>query len=81
MTRPETTGSAGAVTLVALALLPLLLQAESPATVILKGGTHVPWSPPAHCLTNVWVIEPFLGPRFQIKGALGEPGEIFCKGR
>ena len=42
----ETTGSAGAVTLVAQALLPPLLKAEFPATVILKGGTHVPWSPP-----------------------------------
>ncbi len=51
----ETTGSAGAVTLVAQALLPPLLQAESPATVILKGGTHVPWSPPAHYLSHVFL--------------------------
>jgi len=34
----------------------------------------------SHLLTNVWVIEQFLGPRFQIKGGLGERGEIFCKG-
>ena len=51
----ETTGSAGAVTLVAQALLPLLFKAESPATVILKGGTHVPWSPPAHYLSHVFL--------------------------
>ena len=51
----ETTGSAGAVTLVAQALLPPLLKAESPATVILKGGTHVPWSPPAHYLSHVFL--------------------------
>ena len=51
----ETTGSAGAVTLVAQALLPPLLKAESPATVILKGGTHVPWSPPAHYLSQVFL--------------------------
>ena len=51
----ETTGSAGAVTLVAQALLPLLLKAESPTTVILQGGTHVPWSPPAHYLSHVFL--------------------------
>ena len=51
----ETTGSAGAVTLVAQALLPPLLQAAVPATVILKGGTHVPWSPPAHYLSHVFL--------------------------
>jgi RNA 3'-terminal phosphate cyclase (ATP) len=51
----ETTGSAGAVTLIAQALLPPLFKAESPATVILKGGTHVPWSPPAHYLSHVFL--------------------------
>ena len=51
----ETTGSAGAVTLVAQALLPPLLQAGAPATVSLKGGTHVPWSPPAHYLRQVFL--------------------------
>jgi len=49
------TGSAGAVTLVAQALLPPLFKAESPATVSLKGGTHVPWSPPAHYLSHVFL--------------------------
>ena len=49
----EQTGSAGAVTLVAQAVLPPLIQAGAPATVILKGGTHVPWSPPAHYLSHV----------------------------
>ena len=51
----ETTRSAGAVSLIAQALLPPLLKAESPATVILKGGTHVPWSPPAHYLSHVFL--------------------------
>jgi len=50
-----TTRSAGAVTLIAQALLPPLLKAESHATVILKGGTHVPWSPPAHYLSHVFL--------------------------
>lgn len=49
----EKTGSAGAVTLVAQAVLPPLIKAGAPATVILKGGTHVPWSPPAHYLSHV----------------------------
>jgi RNA 3'-terminal phosphate cyclase (ATP) len=51
----ETTSSAGAVTLIAQALLPPLLQAGAPATVLLKGGTHVPWSPPAHYLSHVFL--------------------------
>ena len=51
----ETTGSAGSVTLVAQALLPPLVKVKSPATVILKGGTHVPWSPPAHYLSHVFL--------------------------
>jgi RNA 3'-phosphate cyclase len=51
----EKTGSAGAVTLVAQALLPPLLKAGTPATIILKGGTHVPWSPPAHYLSHVFL--------------------------
>ena len=29
-----------------------------------------------HLLTNLWVIEQFLGPRFVVKGNLGERGEI-----
>jgi RNA 3'-terminal phosphate cyclase (ATP) len=49
------TGSAGAVTLVAQALLPPLIQAGNSTTVILKGGTHVPWSPPAHYLSHVFL--------------------------
>ena len=34
-----------------------------------------------HLLTNVWVIEQFLGPCFQVLGQQGEPGEIRCQGR
>ena len=34
----------------------------------------------SHLLTNLWVIEQFLGPFFQVKGGLGERGEIFCRG-
>jgi RNA 3'-terminal phosphate cyclase (ATP) len=51
----ETTRSAGAVALVAQAVLPPLIKAGAPATVIIKGGTHVPWSPPAHYLSHVFL--------------------------
>ncbi len=57
------TGSAGAVTLIAQALLPPMLQAKNSSTVILKGGTHVPWSPPAHYLSQVFL------PALSIMGA------------
>jgi RNA 3'-phosphate cyclase len=33
-----------------------------------------------HLLTNIWVIEQFFGPIFQVRGNLGEPGEISCRG-
>ncbi|MBW1985881.1 MAG: RNA 3'-phosphate cyclase [Deltaproteobacteria bacterium] len=50
----ERTRSAGSVTLVAQALLAPLALAASPAVLTLKGGTHVPWSPPAHYLSLVF---------------------------
>jgi RNA 3'-phosphate cyclase len=50
-----TTGSAGAVSLIAQALLPPLVKAGASAAVVLKGGTHVPWSPPAHYLSHVFL--------------------------
>jgi RNA 3'-terminal phosphate cyclase (ATP) len=49
------TGSAGSVSLIAQALLPPLLLAGAPSTLILKGGTHVPWSPPVHYLSHVFL--------------------------
>jgi RNA 3'-phosphate cyclase len=51
----EKTGSAGSVTLIAQALLPPLLKAAGPSTLIIKGGTHVPWSPPAHYFLYVFL--------------------------
>jgi len=35
----------------------------------------------SHLLTNLWVIEQFLGPCFQVRGNLVEPGEVTCRGR
>ncbi len=51
----EKTGSAGSVTLIAQALLPPLLKAGAPSRLMLRGGTHVPWSPPAHYLFRVFL--------------------------
>jgi RNA 3'-terminal phosphate cyclase (ATP) len=51
----EKTGSAGSVSLIAQALLPPLLAAKNPSVVTLKGGTHVPWSPPTHYLSHVFL--------------------------
>jgi RNA 3'-phosphate cyclase len=51
----ETMGSAGSVSLVAQAVLPALLFAPGRSTVIIQGGTHVPWSPPVHYLLHVFV--------------------------
>ena len=38
-------GTAGSVTLVAQTLIPVLLRADSPSTVTITGGTHVPFAP------------------------------------
>ncbi len=39
-------GTAGSITLVLQALIPVAAYAESPVEVTIKGGTDVPWSPP-----------------------------------
>jgi RNA 3'-phosphate cyclase len=51
----EKTGSAGAATLVAQTLLPPLLSAREPTRLTIRGGTHVPLSPPAHYLAQVFL--------------------------
>jgi RNA 3'-terminal phosphate cyclase (ATP) len=45
--------SAGAVTLVLQALLPVLALAPGPSKVLVEGGTHVEWSPSVHYLDRV----------------------------
>ena len=52
----EARGSAGAVTLVAQAIIPILISSKSKIT--LKGGTHVSYSPPFDYLSEVLI--PFL---------------------
>ncbi len=51
----EKSGSAGSVTLIAQALLPPLLHCAGPSSLILRGGTHVPWRPTAHYLGHVFL--------------------------
>jgi RNA 3'-phosphate cyclase len=48
-------GTAGSVTLIVQALLPPLALAPGPSRVTLRGGTHVPWSPPYHYLSEVFL--------------------------
>jgi RNA 3'-terminal phosphate cyclase (ATP) len=50
--------TAGSLTLLAAAILPPLLYAPGPSTVVLEGGTHVPFSPVFHYLREVFL--PFL---------------------
>lgn len=51
----EKTASAGAVSLVAQTLLPVLFFAQTPSTLVIRGGTHVPWSPPAHYFKGIFL--------------------------
>lgn len=48
-------GSAGAVSLVFQTLFLPLAHASGDSHVTLRGGTHVPWSPPVHYLMNVYL--------------------------
>ncbi len=56
----RTRGSAGAATLVLQTVLLPLALAQKSSTVIVKGGTHVPWSPSYHYLNEVYL--PMLAP-------------------
>lgn len=51
-------GTAGSVTLLAATVLPPLLFAAGPSTVVVEGGTHVPFSPVFHYLREIFL--PFL---------------------
>lgn len=51
--------SAGAVTLVLQALLPVLATAAESSQLVLRGGTHVAWSPPVNWVQGV--LAPALG--------------------
>src|SRR5512134_649885 len=51
----EKRGSAGSAPLVLQTILPPLCFANGPSTVTVIGGTHVPWSPTAHYLEQVFL--------------------------
>jgi RNA 3'-terminal phosphate cyclase len=51
-----------------------LAQARGPSALATPRITQ-------HLLTNLWVIEQFLGTRFQVEGGLGERGVVHCRGR
>jgi len=51
----RTGGSAGSVTLVLQAVLPVLAFARGASRVIILGGTHVAWSPPFDYAREVWL--------------------------
>jgi RNA 3'-terminal phosphate cyclase (ATP) len=61
-------GTAGSAALVLQAVLPGLAFAETPSTITITGGTHLPWSPSFHYLRDVFVpslSEP--GPRVSLE--------------
>lgn len=51
----EERGSAGSVGLVFQTVVPILFFGNSPSEVEIKGGTHVPFSPPYHYITSVFL--------------------------
>lgn len=48
-------GTAGAATLVLQAVLPPLAKTQGESSLVVTGGTHVPWSPPFHYLAEVFL--------------------------
>lgn len=66
-------GSAGSATLVLQTVLPALLVAEGPSTLVLAGGTHNPWAPPFDFLQRAFLpLINRMGPRVQAH--LDRPG-------
>src|SRR5438128_1982223 len=51
----EIRGSAGSISLVFQTVLLPLAFAGAPSTLTLRGGTHVPWSPPADYISQVFL--------------------------
>jgi RNA 3'-terminal phosphate cyclase (ATP) len=59
-------GTAGSATLVLQTVLPPLLTASGPSTLVLEGGTHNPWAPPFDFLQRAFVpVVNRLGPRVE----------------
>ncbi len=59
-------GTAGSTTLVLQTILPALLLAAKPSTLILEGGTHNPWAPPFEFLKRSFLpLINRLGPKVE----------------
>ena len=48
-------GTAGSISLLIQAILPPLISANNKSSLTLKGGTHVPFSPPFHYISEVFI--------------------------
>jgi len=72
-------GTSGSTSLVLQTVLPPLLRAPAPSTVILEGGTHNPFAPPFDFLERVFVpLVERLGPRVRLE--LERPGFVAAGG-
>ncbi len=66
-------GTAGSASLVLQTVLPALLIADGPSTLVLEGGTHNPWAPPFDFLQRVFLpLVSRMGPR--VTARLQRPG-------
>ncbi len=66
-------GTAGSTTLVLQTVLPPLLVAHGPSTLILEGGTHNPYAPPFDFLAKAFLpLVARMGP--QVEAVLERPG-------
>lgn len=61
-------GSAGSTTLVLQTVLPALLLADAPSTILLEGGTHNPMAPPFEHLAGAFLpLVERMGPRVTVQ--------------
>lgn len=61
-------GTAGSATLVLQTVLPALITAAGPSTLLLEGGTHNPWAPPFEFLANSFLpLLAQMGPKVRAK--------------
>jgi RNA 3'-terminal phosphate cyclase (ATP) len=61
-------GTAGSATLVLQTVLPGLLTADGPTTLILEGGTHNPWAPPFDFLQKAFIpLINRMGPHVEVE--------------
>src|SRR4029077_3979436 len=61
-------GTAGSATLVLQTILPAMLLADGPTTLILEGGTHNPWAPPFDFLQQAYLpLVNRMGPHVKVE--------------